>query len=128
MQFCMCGQLKGSDECKCHEQSHTLTTTERGYGHDWQKLSRRFRNDNPLCWRCMAQGLTTPTAHAHHIVPIKIDRDRRLDYDNLAALCEACHEVVEQETEKGKQFTWRPPEGGVVILWQNNNPNDRTAP
>lgn len=38
---------------------------------------------------------TTPSTQVHHIVPISVDKRRRLDRSNLIAVCEECHKAIE---------------------------------
>ena len=95
LSFCPCGGIKG--QCKCKPDDRRLSTTERGYGYDWQVVSKRYRRENPLCERCLESGKITPTAHAHHKIRIKDNEALRLDVANLMAVCIACHEIVEAE-------------------------------
>ena len=106
--FCRCGLIAGDCDCGGSSVATQKSTTERGYGYDWQKLSRSFRKENPLCWRCLELGKTKPSEHVHHIVPITVDRTRRMDRTNLAALCSKCHEIVEREAAQGLEFAFRP--------------------
>ena len=60
----------------------------------WKELSRAFLQ--AAGYRCQAK-LTTDckgiAAEVHHIVPIQTPEgwDRRLDWDNLEAVCTSCH-------------------------------------
>jgi 5-methylcytosine-specific restriction protein A len=71
--------------------SHAKTTTERGYGWDWQKFQPRFLAENPLCQDCLDKGIVTAASEVHHVVKIKDRPDRKLDPDNCKALCKPCH-------------------------------------
>lgn len=44
-----------------------------------------------MCEDCKAKGLITLAVDVHHIVEIADDWDKRLDIDNLRALCVSCH-------------------------------------
>ena len=48
--------------------------------------------DHALCRDCLDKDVITPYNIVHHIVPIKEDWSKRLDIDNLACLCESCHQ------------------------------------
>ena len=82
---------KNCDQCKPSQIRPRQTTTERGYGGDWQKVSKAYRAENPLCEDCCEEGRTTPSTQVHHKVPIEDDYSLRLEQDNLVALCEDCH-------------------------------------
>jgi len=95
MKFCRCGQIAGQCSCRKRDQVNGKTTTQRGYGYDWQKLSKAYRVAHPMCSLCLDKGKITAVEHVHHIVPIRVDRSRRLDWDNLMSLCEPCHKEIE---------------------------------
>ena len=94
--FCRCGQVAGRDGCgRCRKPVQSMTyktTTERGYGGDWQDLSKRYMAHYPLCEDCLKSGKITSSAEVHHIVPISVQPSLRLKWTNLAALCKKCHE------------------------------------
>ena len=56
----------------------------------WQKLSRMFRSEYPLCWGCGAAG-----EQVHHIIGIAEAPDLAYDWDNLATVCTGCHSKLE---------------------------------
>lgn len=93
--LCSKGHAYLGDRCpQCYK------TSARGYDHRWRKLSEDYRIRNPLCEDCDAQGRTTPAAEVHHIVPINQDPSKRLDVNNLVALCKQCHDL---RHDKGHQ-------------------------
>lgn len=65
--------------------------------------------DKHLCQVCLKQGILTKANTVHHIVPIRkmengknkksIGWDKRLDLNNLEAICAACHN--REHPEKG---------------------------
>jgi 5-methylcytosine-specific restriction protein A len=94
--FCRCGAVVDAAGCgRCSKRRKPMeykTTTQRGYGADWQELSERYRRNYPLCEDCLKQGKVTPSSEVHHIVPISVDSTLRLVWTNLVALCRKCHE------------------------------------
>jgi len=58
-----CGELTDRAYCPEHRPASapkTKTTTERGYGWTWQKLSKRARRIQPFCTDCgTTENLTT---------------------------------------------------------------------
>ncbi len=72
---------------------HHLKTTERGYGWDWQCFRARIVQQRPICEDCLDQGQVRPTEELHHIQKIKDAPDRKLDPDNVRALCSRCHDA-----------------------------------
>ncbi len=68
---------------------HDGSTTERGYGWQWQKLRRVILARDPLCVPCLAAGHITASAEVDHI---KSKADGGSDEpDNLRGICTACH-------------------------------------
>lgn len=72
----------------------------------WQKLRRDILTSQPLCQRCLEEGLITAATEVHHIRPVEealsAGERERLMYDphNLRALCHSCH--VRTHTELGR--------------------------
>lgn len=94
--LCRCGAIVNNRCERCQpSRTHRRTTTERGYDHQWRKLSERKRATDPLCEHCLSQGRTTPASEVHHIVPIAVAPHLRLDWDNLMSVCHPCHELLE---------------------------------
>jgi len=94
--FCKCGAVvngEGCRQCRSTPGASTTykTTKQRGYGADWKELSERYRKHHPLCEDCLANDKTVPACEVHHIVPISVDPSLRLEWANLAALCNTCH-------------------------------------
>lgn len=70
-------------------------TTERGYGHDWQKLRARKIRANPLCEECEKHGRVRVAQDVDHIVPFtSVNDPLRLDWNNLRCLCRPCHNKI----------------------------------
>lgn len=74
----------------------TGSTTERGYGYQWQKLRKQIlQRDNHLCVMCMNQGLLTEATDVDH----KLNKAKggTDDMDNLQSLCFECHKEKTSE-------------------------------
>ncbi len=69
------------------------TARQRGYDRAWEKLSKAWRNEHPLCVMCQAEGRDEPGVCVDHIVPLKVDPSRRLDRTNLQTLCGHHHQI-----------------------------------
>jgi len=81
-------------------------STKRGYGAAWQRLRAAKLRQNPLCERCGA-----PATVVHHK-----DHNQFNDFwDNLEAVCRACHE--EHHGRKRKDGDGRKEQ-----LWKKDNP------
>lgn len=76
---------------KCYECRQPKNDSERVYDHKWNVLSKRYRTLHPLCEDCEAKGRITPCIEVHHIVPVLVDKSRMHDWNNLVAVCKACH-------------------------------------
>ena len=80
-------------------RKHDRTTTERGYGWDWQKYRKAYLVQNPLCVDCEGEGIVSPATEVHHVTKIKHAPDKRFDGENLMALCGYHHD---KRTSKGE--------------------------
>lgn len=65
----------------------------------WRELRMRYLSAHPLCEECERAGKTTVATCVHHIRPVEAQGTPSLmmqaayDYNNLEALCDACHEA-----------------------------------
>ena len=59
--------------------------TEMGYGNDWKKFSKWYREMHPFCARC-----GRPVAMVHHVVPLKAGGAHCVE-ENSVGLCWKCH-------------------------------------
>lgn len=73
-------------------EHHTKSTSERGYGWDWQQASKRYLIEHPLCEDCLDEDRVTPAVEVHHVAKIKHAPEKRLDPENMRALCEPHHD------------------------------------
>jgi 5-methylcytosine-specific restriction enzyme A len=79
------------------------TTTERGYGGDWKRLSERYRKEHPLCVRCAERGLAIAADEVHHVVSIDEAPWLRLEPSNLMSLCVSCHRAEDAAKQMAKR-------------------------
>jgi len=88
-----CSTLVSSGRCIKHTRVQELrrgTTTERGYGTDWQKLRAIKIEQDPLCQiKTHCDG--TVATEVDHIIPIEDRPDLRLEWSNLQSACKACN-------------------------------------
>ena len=85
----------GVKYCDVHISQHpevTRSASERGYGRAWQKESRRFLLEHPLCVRCASEGRYVKATVVDHIVPHRGDPVLFWDRSNWQALCKPCHD------------------------------------
>ena len=91
-----CPRLLGVGElCPDHQprwawRDPTLTTTQRGYGREWQlRRARILKRDGYVCQPCQREGRSIRATSVDHIVPKSQDGT---DNDaNLEACCEPHH-------------------------------------
>ncbi len=75
-----------------HKEAQRPTTTERGYGAEWQKVRQLVLAGHPLCQWCQEAW----SQHVHHI-----DHNTGNNSPtNLAALCERCHMSYHKRKQK----------------------------
>ena len=111
--LCRCGNIV-DDVCSKCEQAQRGTTTERGYGHDWARVSQWYRARQPVCEYCLylydqfGRLPVEPASEVHHIVKIKYAPQLRCEYSNLLAVCEGCHKYLEDNMRTAMQCkNWR---------------------
>jgi 5-methylcytosine-specific restriction protein A len=77
-----------------YKTGKTGSTTERGYGWQWQKKRKLVLNDNPFCVIakvCVERyGHQRPSDCVDHVIPIAAGGTD--DYDNLRGSCTDCNE------------------------------------
>ena len=65
------------------------TKQQRGYGGEWERISKLKRQRDPLCEVCQA----APAEDVDHIIPFKgVSDPLRTDWSNLQSICRACHQ------------------------------------
>jgi 5-methylcytosine-specific restriction enzyme A len=68
---------------------------DRGYSGAWDRLSRSFLREHPLCRMCVAEGHVVPATVADHVVPKERHEDAVAVIDDperdLQALCRRHH-------------------------------------
>ena len=61
----------------------------------WQKLRKQVLEDNNyMCMKCKERGRVREATEVHHIEQLATNWSKRLDYDNLMALCYDCHHEI----------------------------------
>ncbi len=104
-----CGRLipYGGMYCEEHRPLHVRdrkTTTEKGYGHRWQKARTVFLHAHPLCVRCQERGLLVKATVVDHIVPHRGDEKLFWDTANWQALCKRCHDRKTMTEDRYQEF------------------------
>lgn len=95
-----------SGYCPAHKKESTPTestrpsSTARGYNYRWQKASKRFLREHPLCVECEKHGRVEVATEVHHINPLT--KGGSNNPENLMALCKSCHSKITAE-EKVKR-------------------------
>jgi 5-methylcytosine-specific restriction enzyme A len=103
MKLCKCGEIVKDKCARCYPSvNHKQTTAERGYDHEWRKLSESKRKLDPLCEECERKGFSTAAESVHHVVPIRLAPHLRLVWSNLMSVCNECHELLEANQNKQK--------------------------
>ncbi|WP_414043064.1 HNH endonuclease [Macrococcus sp. EM39E] len=66
-------------------------------GHWKRKRKQVLRRDDYICQSCKAKGLIKVADVVDHIIPTKVDWDKRLHLNNLQCLCNECHNIKTKE-------------------------------
>jgi 5-methylcytosine-specific restriction protein A len=71
------------------------TTDERGYDGDWERLRAQFLMAHPLC-QCEqcddGRKRVTAANVVNHIIDIRDDPGKRLEWSNLQSMAKRCHD------------------------------------
>lgn len=62
----------------------------------WWKMKAKqiMKGSHYACQICKHNGIDRVADEVHHIIPLSVDFDNRLEDSNLIALCEQCHDDV----------------------------------
>ena len=91
------------------------------YGSEaWKRCRAAYKaSKRGLCEDCLKKGLITPGTEVHHIRPLTPENlgnpEITLSWDNLALLCEECHDLRHEEM-RGTSRRWRVSESGEVSV------------
>ncbi|WP_052507094.1 HNH endonuclease signature motif containing protein [Desulfonatronovibrio magnus] len=67
-----------------------LSSRQRGYNSNWEKVRKMKLNADPLCEQCKSRDKVTGAVLVHHIN--SNPRDNRAA--NLMSVCRPCHDVL----------------------------------
>ena len=67
------------------------SAASRGYNSRWQKQSKLYIHEQPLCVDCLKHNRVRPAKVVDHIVPHKGDMRLFWDRTNWQSLCFSCH-------------------------------------
>ena len=85
----------GQKYCKEHLPLHpeyTRSAAGRGYGSRWQKESKLFLRQHPLCKKCFEEGRYVKATVVDHITPHRGDEKLFWDQSNWQPLCKKHHD------------------------------------
>ena len=72
-----------------------LSSRQRGYTRQWNKIAEIHKACNPLCALCEAEGRVTVATKSHHLQRVSDGHAVIVGQDELLAVCDACHQRVE---------------------------------
>lgn len=67
---------------------------------EWKKLRRSYILAHPLCERCLAEGVIRQADVVHHVIPIRQDYSKRLDWNNLESICHYHHNLEHSDLRR----------------------------
>lgn len=91
------------NQIKYYDTHHRDKESQTFYNSKPWKIAREIvrRRDSGLCIVCRDNKEIVSSDVVHHIVPLKEDRDKGLDINNLICLCDSCHNIIHREIDKG---------------------------
>ena len=91
----------GSEKHKAMHLEEVRSASGRGYGSAWQKASKQFLQEHPLCEECKKQGKYEKATVVDHIIPHRGDQKLFWDRCNWQPLCKKHHD---QKTRREDQI------------------------
>jgi 5-methylcytosine-specific restriction protein A len=88
------------DETKRYNKYDRDPASNKRYSGSWKQISKAYRQANPLCELCLADGQLVPADLVHH--KRKLTDGGTNDRSNLQALCQECHSRL--HAERGDYF------------------------
>lgn len=96
-----CHELTNETYCQQHKRDYDRkrgTAAERGYDWRWNKYSRWYRMNNPICVMCR----NGPSQHTDHIKAVAGPDDPLFwNPSNHQALCHSCHSRKTVKEDRG---------------------------
>lgn len=91
------------DSCKRPPENRP-NANQRGYTYKWQKASKVFLSQNPLCRQCEKEGRIVVASVVDHIKPHKGNMKLFWDRDNWQPLCVNCHNRKTAKEDMGRWY------------------------
>lgn len=82
---------------------------------EWKALrAARFAYASGLCERCRQRGVVKEGKEVHHIIPIEVNWEKRLDFENVILLCSECHNEQHERISPLQKFNriWEDLQNG----------------
>lgn len=106
--------LPRSGYCQTHQREEyrqqdrqRLSSRERGYDSTWQRESRAYLAENPLCATCQAEGWVTAATIVDHVKPHHGNQQLFWDRSNWRSSCKPCHDAkTARESAFGRGPAW----------------------
>lgn len=71
----------------------------------WRRTRKAVLMEQPLCVRCLEEGVVETAVIVDHVIELKDDWEKRLDITNLHPLCRSCHNTkTAEEKQKRKNY------------------------
>lgn len=84
--------LTSARTARAYETSSSRLADKRFYASAaWLRLRSAFLAEHPLCVDCERAGRVTEAKHVHHLKERKDHPELALEWNNLEALCQPCH-------------------------------------
>lgn len=112
-----CNTLIDFDKTYCdkHKSKYQWRKSYEGkylqfyHSKEWKKQSKLFLLQNSLCVKCLADGIVKKADVVDHIVPLKDDWSKRLDWNNWQPLCQYHHNEKTRAEQYSKPCHNLPP-------------------
>lgn len=90
---------------------------ERGIDSKLDRLSLRFRRQNPFCKFCEMKGEDRLGAVADHIKPWHVFPELKYEWKNLQTLCQHHHDVTKQTMEN---MAREAGDWDMLVVWSSD--------
>lgn len=84
------GKTCGGKRLSTYDSSRPCAR-KRGYTRRWERASKAYLREHPLCVKCLEDDRVESATVVDHIVPHRGDMKLFWDRSNWQAMCESCH-------------------------------------
>jgi 5-methylcytosine-specific restriction protein A len=88
------------EQRQAYERERSTTQTRQLYDGAWDRASKAWRGEHPLCRYCLLDDIVTPATLVDHFWPHRGDPDLFWNRLYWVESCDPCHSGMKQAVER----------------------------